>query len=497
MDVVRMEDDLPREKVPGNRIRPSLLTNAREKSIVSKRCVARSAYRDSRPRFTTLACQFQSKFPTEAVSNSRCRSKVIWRCRCACQNWKLVKRYRLFKAKPGQVCRHVHTRPRPITSMSKTLVRNLDDKPHHVSLRQEGVNGISLEGWWYAVKLSPDFFSGAGARDVMLARKPVRMNSSLAEPSRSTRDRIKTSPITPFSGLIILSINARFANLGVVNSTLPALSFPIPSKLIALDELSQGAARAVADVEKIVPLQGYRHQLSASGSIPSRRTAGIGRNVPSIPLVLRSQGYRCLRHPTDWGRRFILVGRSLSGWRNRYRLFLHTFIRHRSQLWVSPFVNADDFGEELHVPAFPPCSQYGPADAGDGSRNETYQRALQGRYQQTRSRDQALYKKYKLNPMASCLQVFIQLPIFIGLYRCVSVDIGLRQQPLIPGIQWCSNLAGPDMLATLADLDARVHRWQRNRLVRSIHQSSADHTIALFIIQQKVLMPKATTSRRG
>jgi YidC/Oxa1 family membrane protein insertase len=42
--------------------------------------------------------------------------------------------------------------------------------------------------------------------------------------------------------------------------------------------------------------------------------------------------------------------------------------------------------------------------------------------------------------------MFLQLPIFIGLYRALSVDIELRQTPLISGLEWCSNLAAPDML---------------------------------------------------
>ena len=56
-----------------------------------------------------------------------------------------------------------------------------------------------------------------------------------------------------------------------------------------------------------------------------------------------------------------------------------------------------------------------------------------------------LWKKHNFNPLGGCWLMFLQLPIFIGLYRCLSVDIELRQAALIPGIQWCSNLAGPDM----------------------------------------------------
>ena len=47
---------------------------------------------------------------------------------------------------------------------------------------------------------------------------------------------------------------------------------------------------------------------------------------------------------------------------------------------------------------------------------------------------QELYKKHNFNPFGGCLLVFIQLPIFIGLYRCLSVDIDLRDAALIPGL---------------------------------------------------------------
>ena len=64
---------------------------------------------------------------------------------------------------------------------------------------------------------------------------------------------------------------------------------------------------------------------------------------------------------------------------------------------------------------------------------------------------QELFKKYNYNPFSGCLVMLIQLPVFIGLYRGLSVDMALRDQPLIPGVGWCSNLAGPDQLWRWAD----------------------------------------------
>ncbi len=60
---------------------------------------------------------------------------------------------------------------------------------------------------------------------------------------------------------------------------------------------------------------------------------------------------------------------------------------------------------------------------------------------------QELYRKHNFNPFSGCLVLLIQLPIFMGLYRSLMVDIELRDAPLItPVVRWCSNLAAPDML---------------------------------------------------
>ena len=60
---------------------------------------------------------------------------------------------------------------------------------------------------------------------------------------------------------------------------------------------------------------------------------------------------------------------------------------------------------------------------------------------------QELFRKHNYNPLSGCLVLFIQLPIFVGLYRSLMVDVELRDAPLISeAVRWCSNLAAPDML---------------------------------------------------
>ena len=70
-----------------------------------------------------------------------------------------------------------------------------------------------------------------------------------------------------------------------------------------------------------------------------------------------------------------------------------------------------------------------------------------------------LFRKHNYNPLAGCLPMFIQLPIFVGLYRSLMVDVELRDAPLISqAVRWCSNLAAPDML-----LQYSLHAPRRGR----------------------------------
>lgn len=104
---------------------------------------------------------------------------------------------------------------------------------------------------------------------------------------------------------------------------------------------------------------------------------------------------------------------------------------------------------------------------------------------------QELYRKYDVNPFSGCLLALCQLPIFIGLYRCLSVDIELRQASLIPGAEWASNLAGPDMLWYWKNylpeflVDETGYLGPYFNLLPLL-------TIGLFLFNQKMLTPPAT-----
>ena len=88
--------------------------------------------------------------------------------------------------------------------------------------------------------------------------------------------------------------------------------------------------------------------------------------------------------------------------------------------------------------------------------------------------------------------MFLQLPIFIGLYRALSVDIELRQAAFSGNIDWASNLAAPDMFAYWGDwlwgyLSGRGTGW-----LGPYFNILPVIVVVLFLAQQKMLMPPAT-----
>ena len=72
-------------------------------------------------------------------------------------------------------------------------------------------------------------------------------------------------------------------------------------------------------------------------------------------------------------------------------------------------------------------------------------KALQERHKDDKPKLQeetmALYKREGVNPLAGCLPVFLQIPVFFALYKVLMVSIDMRHQPFI---FWIKDLSAPD-----------------------------------------------------
>jgi YidC/Oxa1 family membrane protein insertase len=72
-------------------------------------------------------------------------------------------------------------------------------------------------------------------------------------------------------------------------------------------------------------------------------------------------------------------------------------------------------------------------------------KALQERYKDDKPRLQqetmALYKSEKINPLAGCAPILLQIPVFYALYKVLMLTIEMRHQPFVG---WIKDLSAPD-----------------------------------------------------
>ncbi|MFA5951262.1 MAG: membrane protein insertase YidC [Hyphomicrobium sp.] len=71
--------------------------------------------------------------------------------------------------------------------------------------------------------------------------------------------------------------------------------------------------------------------------------------------------------------------------------------------------------------------------------------ALRERYKDDKAKQQQelmqLYQKEKINPLAGCLPIFVQIPVFFALYKVLFVSIDMRHAPFFG---WIHDLSAPD-----------------------------------------------------
>jgi YidC/Oxa1 family membrane protein insertase len=85
----------------------------------------------------------------------------------------------------------------------------------------------------------------------------------------------------------------------------------------------------------------------------------------------------------------------------------------------------------------------------------------------------ALYQQYGVNPLAGCLPMIIQIPIFFGLYRAIvnlnSAGVGHWAD----GFLWISSLQDADPWHVLP-IAAGVFQWVQSRMMRPANQKVTD-----------------------
>ncbi|HMF16526.1 MAG TPA: membrane protein insertase YidC, partial [Gemmataceae bacterium] len=100
----------------------------------------------------------------------------------------------------------------------------------------------------------------------------------------------------------------------------------------------------------------------------------------------------------------------------------------------------------------------------------------------------ALYRQHKVHPLGGCLPLFLQMPIFLGLYYCLQESIHFRLAPFL----WIPNLAAPDMLFKwgegipwISDPDNQGSIFYLGPFLNILPILA----VALMIVQQKMMTP--------
>ena len=63
-----------------------------------------------------------------------------------------------------------------------------------------------------------------------------------------------------------------------------------------------------------------------------------------------------------------------------------------------------------------------------------------------------LFREHRINPVAGCLPILIQMPIFLGLFYMLRTASELRHEPFL----WVSDLSQPDTVFELAGLPINI-----------------------------------------
>lgn len=397
----------------------------------------------------------------------------------------LIKRYRLAKTPPQELANSSF----PSYHLQLELeIRNPGDNPQQLAYRLDGSSGLPLEGWWYLAKIHPRMFAAAGARDVIW-NTPATGHGLIGGSKIYSDAKEALEKNQPWN--IPLWADPQPQPLGYVgvdtqyfatvlepkqDESAPPMLFKqalaLPVGEIDPDDKSKHKTTNVS-FRLISPT----HTVPAGGVWKQEFTLFAGPKQPALLTAYNLE--RCIEY--GWFRTIakflgaiLHVFESLPGVNYGLAIILLTVLV-RSCMF--PLSRKAAKNAQMMQELAPEMKRIAEKHKDDMQKRAAAQKEL--------------FAKHNYNPFGGCLLMFLQLPIFIGLYRALSVDLELRQASLIPGLHWCSNLAGPDMLwywkPYLPAFLAGENGWLGPYLnVLPIV------TIVLFLLQQKMFMPPAT-----
>ncbi|HUT12681.1 MAG TPA: YidC/Oxa1 family insertase periplasmic-domain containing protein [Thermoguttaceae bacterium] len=342
-------------------------------------------------------------------------------------------------------------------------IRSIDGKDHVVAYQLDGPTGLPTEGFWYANKVGRRMFKGVGLRDFVISKQPGTFDM-IGCPKIAEDD----TGVPGEGEVTFIGVDAQYFSC----------------ILIPKGEDNQFAVwrptRVGPKRERVSLTDTSCRLVSHEFTVKGDDLEGVARRFeifagPKRPDLLAEYGLGDLVYYGwfSWAARpMVWILHQFYAVVQNYGLailLLTVLVRG----CMFPLGRKQALGAQKMQQLQPEIKKI----------QEKYKKDLEAR---TKAQ-QDLFRKHNYNPLSGCLVLFIQLPIFIALYRALMVDVELRQAPLIAqSIRWCSNLAAPDMLFD----------WGRWPFVPNFIVNWCPYfnllpilTIILFIVQQKMFMP--------
>jgi YidC/Oxa1 family membrane protein insertase len=401
-------------------------------------------------------------------------------------NLEIVKRYTLEPVPPSD---HANVDYPGYHLQLDIELRNTADAIQSLVYQQDGPTGMPIEGWWYAHKISRHrWLGGAGLRDVL-----VRFDGNSVW--QIDCPQIAEGDVDPMGDGQALS----FA--GVDGQYFAAVMIPIRE---ALNDAWFDSTEAIVSGTPLDPRTPVTYTnvtcrmtrkslpLAAGGTHRDSYQIFMGPKRPDLLANYRPAG------DADHSLRDVVY----------YGLALFSAVA-RAMLWILHFFYAIVVNYGIAIVmltvlvrgvmfpiSFKQTQNMARMQALKPEMDritEKYKTDMQKRSQAI----QELYRKHNINPLGGCLPVFLQLPIFIGLYRALMVDVELRLSPLFSdAIRWCSNLAAPDMFLGWSSI---MPEFVNNGIgifgLGPYLNILPLITVALFLVTQKMAMPEPTNEQ--
>lgn len=359
-------------------------------------------------------------------------------------------------------------------------IRNLGGQARKLAYRLDGPNGLPTEGKWYAYKVSRNW-SGGGLRDFIVSFGGVTPEmtgpTAIADGTKFT-----PRPDTPPDRLLsYVGVDAQYFSA------------------VLLPERAHPAETWFEDVQPIClgKVDPQRKNLANT----SCRLIGAVQDIqPGETLVNRFKLFAgpkklaILENPEYKLGDLVYFGWPIFAW----VAVPLTVILHGFYSIVGNYGLAIILLTVLVRGCMFPLSLKQAAGAQKMQVLQPEIKKIQQKYKNnTEGRTKAqqeLFRKHNYNPLSGCLPIFIQMPVFIGLYRSLMVAIELRDAPLFSSsIRWCSNLAAPDMLFDWRGfMPAFINDGVGIFGLGPYFNLLPILTIVMFIWQQKMFMPPPT-----